>query len=78
VVHEGFSRMIVHLKAGMKNSASVVLHSFIEAVNRFGLPSRVRSDNGRENVDVADCMVSYRWENQYSHILLFSTLPVSD
>jgi len=25
VVHEGFSRMIVHLKAGMKNSASDVL-----------------------------------------------------
>ncbi|XP_056111774.1 uncharacterized protein LOC130088816 [Rhinichthys klamathensis goyatoka] len=71
VVHggiDGFSRMIVYLKAAMKNSASVVLHSFIEAVNRFGLPSRVRSDKGRENVDVAYFMVSNRGENRHSHI----------
>ncbi|KAK7151702.1 hypothetical protein R3I94_008146 [Phoxinus phoxinus] len=65
---DGFSRMIVYLKAAMKNSASVVLHSFIQAVNRFGLPSRVRSDKGRENVDVAYFMVSNRGENRHSHI----------
>ncbi|KAI7790565.1 hypothetical protein IRJ41_003596 [Triplophysa rosa] len=71
VVHggiDGFSRMIVYLKAATRNSASVVLLSFIEAVNRFGLPSRVRSDKGRENVDVAYFMVSNLGENRQSHI----------
>ncbi|KAL0195120.1 hypothetical protein M9458_008692, partial [Cirrhinus mrigala] len=71
VVHggtDGFSRMIVYLKAASKNSASVVLKNFIEAVNQFGSPSRVQSDKGQENVDVAHFMVSNRGENRHSHI----------
>lgn len=54
---DGFTRMIVYLKAVTRNSASVVL-PFTEAVNRFGLTSRVRSDKSQESVHVAYFMVS--------------------
>lgn len=37
--------------ASADDCASVVLHSFIETVNGFGLPNRVQSDKGRENVE---------------------------
>ena len=48
--------MIVHLKCANNNRAEIVMQSFLEAVNTFGLPSRVRADHGGENVQVADFM----------------------
>ena len=49
---DGYSRMIVYLCASTNNRASTVHSLFMEAVKRFGLPSRVRSDEGGENVMV--------------------------
>lgn len=69
VVHggiDGFSRLIVYLSAVTNNRASTVMESFIGGINTFGLPSRVRSDKGGENIDVAQFMVEHRGEN--SHI----------
>lgn len=71
VVHggiDGFSRLIVFLVCSTNNLASTVLTNFMAAVDRHGWPSRVRSDKGGENVDVAEAMLRHRGLNRGSHI----------
>uniref|UniRef100_A0A096MBG5 Integrase catalytic domain-containing protein n=1 Tax=Poecilia formosa TaxID=48698 RepID=A0A096MBG5_POEFO len=71
VVHggiDGFSRLIAYLTAATNNRATTVLDSFLEAVNTYGVPARVRSDKGGENVLVAHFMVSTRGQNRNYHI----------
>lgn len=63
VIHggiDGYSRMPVYLKASDNNRTETVSREFLQSVEEFGLPSRVRSDKGDENVDVAAYMLSYR------------------
>jgi len=50
----------VYLHASNNNRAETVLALFKEAVERFGIPSRVRCDQGGENYDVAGFMLSSR------------------
>ena len=62
VIHggiDGFLRLIVFVKCSTNNLASTVLDCFVQAVRSFGLPLRVRSDKGGENVDVARYMLSH-------------------
>ena len=62
--------MIVYLHAATNNRASTVFHQFHVAVQSYGLPSRVRSDKGGENVDVAWFMLNHpqRGPDRGSHI----------
>ena len=73
VIHggiDGYSRMIVFFKCSTNNKAPTVFECFHPAVQQFGLPSRVRSDHGGENVDVAMYMLShpFRGPGRGSHI----------
>ena len=62
--------MIVFLACSTDNKAGTVFNKFIHAVEEFGLPSRIRSDKGGENVDVAWYMLTHpdRGPDQGSHI----------
>lgn len=55
VVHagvDGFSCVIPYIQCATNNCASTVLNGFQNGVSRFGLPDRIRSDHGGENIDV--------------------------
>ena len=70
---DGFTRMVVYLRCSSNNRASSVYDSFLQAVQQFGLPSRVRSDQGRENVLVAQHMLEHRGDGRGSIITGMST-----
>lgn len=59
---------MVFLKASTNNRADTVLNCFKEAVENYNLPSRVRSDLGFENIDVARYMLERRGCNHGSII----------
>ena len=67
---DGFTRMIVFLRCSNNNKAETVLDLFLTGVEVYGLPSRVRSDKGMENTDVALYMLNHprRGPNRGSHI----------
>lgn len=47
------------LKVSPNNKAETMLHAFIQGVEQFGVPSRVRMDMGGENVQVARYMIEH-------------------
>ena len=58
IVHwgiDGYSRRVLYLHASGNNR---VLKQFRKAVRECGWPSRVRSDRGGENVEVAKAMIN--------------------
>lgn len=60
--------MIVYLSCATSIQAKPVLDLFVRAVDEYGLPSRVRSDHGYENLFVAFFMNTIRGLNRGSHI----------
>ena len=67
IVHggiDGYSRLPVFLKCSTTNTAEKVFEYFLDAVSRYGLPLRVRSDMGGENIRVAE----YMWSHQHAGI----------
>ena len=65
---DGYSRLVTYIRWSNNNCASTVLHLFVEAVSEFGVPSRVRSDQGVENVGVTRWMLTYMGVNRGSII----------
>ena len=54
---DGYSHTIVYLRCSSNNRASTVLDCFVEAAEEHGLPNKVRTDLGGENVEVWRYMV---------------------
>lgn len=63
---DGFSRLVVYLQCTENNQADTMLSCFLTGVKEFGLPIRVRTDKGMENVRIADYMIHNRGSNQSS------------
>ncbi|XP_052394883.1 uncharacterized protein LOC127942919 [Carassius gibelio] len=71
VIHggiDGYSRLIVFLRASNNNRSSTVMSYFLNAVARYGVPSRVRTDHGGENQDVCVMMNIFRGSERGSAI----------
>uniref|UniRef100_A0A3B3D677 Integrase core domain-containing protein n=1 Tax=Oryzias melastigma TaxID=30732 RepID=A0A3B3D677_ORYME len=63
VIHgaiDGYSRLLVFLRASTNNRSSTVLENFVHAVASYGVPSRVRTDRGGENSSVWMMMNIFR------------------
>ena len=61
VVHGGidvFSRLVVFLGCATNNTAATVLRRFHTAVQKYGLPSRVRSDVEEGKIHKLHCICS--------------------
>lgn len=65
---DGYSRKITYLNASDNNRARTVLQLFLKATHDHGWPSRLRSDKGGENIDVARAMLTVRGTGRSSHI----------
>lgn len=76
VVHggiDGYSRTIVYLSCATNNSSHTVYTLFKQATKEYGVPSRVRSDKGGENILVCRFMISHRGTGRGSHLAGSST-----
>ena len=71
VIHggvDGYSRIPVYVVASDNNKSTTVLAAFESAVRKYGLPSRVHSDKGGENVLVSTLMLEQRGPGRGSMI----------
>lgn len=71
VIHgaiDGFSRLITFLRCSNNNRSETVLDGFIDATQEYGIPSRVRTDHGGENVKVWEFMEEHRGFGRGSYI----------
>ena len=53
MVIEGYSRHITFLKCSVNNRADTMLENFLDAIQSFRCPLKIRSDYGTENIKVA-------------------------
>lgn len=65
----GYSRLLTFLKCSTNNRASTVLKSFVTATQKYGIPKRIRTDMGGENVDAWEYMISHHGGNDNCVIL---------
>ena len=55
---DGFSQLPVSLECFGNNKSETLLSCFMKGVQTNAVPSRVRSDKGKENVLIADFMIA--------------------
>ena len=55
VIHGAINvwRLITYLKCSNNNRSETVLRAFREGVQHYGMPERIRTDRGGENVQVS-------------------------
>ena len=71
VIHgaiDGYSRLITYLHCSTNNRSETVYNLFVNAVDKYGCPSRVRSDKGGENQGICIFMVQHCGTGRHSHI----------
>ena len=62
VIHgclDGYSRRFMFLNCSTNSKAATVLQIFLNAIQNFGIPSRIRGDQDTENIEVARYMMSH-------------------
>ena len=65
---DGFSRRVIWLKVSRTNNdPAVVAGFFLEAVQKSGCPTILRTDNGTENTTMASVQSYFRAEGQDEH-----------
>lgn len=57
---DGYTRLVVYLQCSANNCFSTVYSLFLKGTELYELPSRVRCDQGGENVQVAQHMLEDR------------------
>ena len=61
VIHGGrYSRIIVYLRVANNNRADTAFGAFMKGVSDYGLPSRVRTDRGGENILIGEYLLNSR------------------
>ena len=76
VIHgaiDGYLRLITYLHCSRNNCSDTVKELFLRAIQSFGLPSRVRTDRGGENVGTWQEMEQRRGSNRGSYLAGTST-----
>jgi hypothetical protein len=69
VVHggiDGYSRLIPYMQCSNNNTSNTAASAFLEGVEAWGLPSRVRTDHGTENTRIWRIMLRLRGTNRRS------------
>ena len=57
---DGYSRLVLFIVCSNNNRSRTVYDHFLKATNQYGLPSRIRCDQGLENILVARHMLHHR------------------
>jgi hypothetical protein len=71
VIHgaiDGYSRLVIYLKCATNNKSETVLDNFTLAIDKYGVPSRIRTDKGGENVLLWEEMERLRGCDRGSYI----------
>ena len=71
VIHaaiDGFSRLITYIKCSDNNRAETVLGCFMDATEEYGIPSRIQTDYGGENIGLWRFMLHSRGHGRGSYI----------
>ena len=56
---DGSSRLVLFIRCSNNNWVCTVYEHLLKAVDGYGLPSRVRCDQGKENISIARHMLHF-------------------
>ena len=73
---DGFSRLITYLKCSNNSTADTVSTYFVQATQEYGVPSKVRSDHGGENMGIWRFMEVRGSDREHTLQGEVSTIPV--